>query len=90
MRSAEFAEVFVTSDNRAIPCLSYDIETAPTYTQFGFDSGVSFYLSCKKDDYTPKKDDKITYKGVVYKVESYNLDAFGICYKIFLKSLSSK
>lgn len=85
----EFTKFFVF-ENRKIVCINNDISQNPEYTAYGYDAGVNFYLSCKKQDYTPVKGDKITYEGVTYKVDDSKLDSYGLCWNIQLKSLTTK
>lgn len=86
----QFIEYFTTEDGKEVVTVSYSVDTNTQYTEFGMDNGVSFYLTCKVKDYTPKKGLKITFRGKEYKIDYYHADAFDLTYNIFLKSLSSK
>lgn len=87
--SSDFVD-FCYINNRKTKCIASSITTDSNYTPFGVDDGVAFYLQIKKNDYTPKKSDKIVYKNQQYKVDTYTLDSAGKSYNIFLKSLTSK
>lgn len=87
----EFVEYFQDVETEQnIKTIVYQKNTDGVYTQFGFDSGVNFYLTCKTSDYTPKKGKKIIYKDVTYRIDSFLTDSFGLSHNIFLKSLTSK
>ena len=86
----QFIQYFYTQDNKQIVCISYHIDVDQLYTEFGADNGVSFYLTCKVADYTPKRGAKITFRNQTYKIDNYSADAFNLSYKIFLRSLTSK
>lgn len=86
----EFIQYFCTPDNKDVVAISYEKATDTIYTEYGIDDGVSFYLTCKVKDYTPKKGDKITFRNQVYKVDTFSADSFNLTYKIFLKDLTSR
>lgn len=86
----EFIEYFYTEDNTAVVTVSYQMNTEEAYTQFGYDGGVSFYLTCKTADFEPAKGMKITFRDKTYKIDSFYADAFNLTYNIYLKSISSK
>lgn len=73
-----------------VVCISYSTQTDTAYTQFGVDGGVNFHLTCKVKDYTPKKGDKIVFRGRTYKVDSFSADSFNLSYDIYLRDLTSK
>lgn len=87
----EFKEEFVDQETGAhVTTISYQVNTDQQYTEFGIDNGVSFYLTCKCKDYTPKRNKKIIFRGTTYRIDSFYADGFGLTYNIFLKSLNSK
>lgn len=87
----EFREEFTDQEtNQKITTIVYQINNDEQYTEFGFDAGISFYLTCKSKDYTPKKNKRITYKGTTYKIDSFYTDSYGLTHNIFLRSLTSK
>lgn len=86
----EFCEKFRTEAGVEIITIAYEVATDEVYTQFGIDEGVSFYLTCKVKDYTPRKGEKIIFRGSTYKIDSFTADSFNLTYKLFLKALSSK
>ena len=85
----EFTEYF-TADNKTVVCIAYQTNVNSLYTQFGIDNGMSFYLTCKVKDYTPKKGNIITFRNKQYKIDEYKADSFNLCFNIFLKDLTSK
>lgn len=86
----EFQETFILN-GKEITCISYEISQDTLYTQFGIDEGISFYLTCKIKDYTsPKKGDRISFRGNQYKLDSFTADSFNLTYKLYLRSLTSK
>ena len=89
-RVKQFVSVFHTDTGKQVVCISYETDTDSIYTQFGIDTGVSFYLTCKVTDYTPKKGQKLEYNGKKYKIDSFTADSFNLCYKILLRDLTSK
>lgn len=86
----EFKEYFTTENGLTVDCISYETDFEPVYTEYGFDDGISFYLSCKVKDYTPKKGEKLTYKNKAYKIDTFKEDSFSLTYNIFLRSVTSK
>ena len=85
----DFIEYFTYGEQK-IKCIAYHIDTDPSYTTFGFDDNVSFYITCKASDFTPEKNLHITFRNVLYKIDSFQLDAFGLSYKIMLKNSFKK
>lgn len=86
----DFIEYFYTEDNIPITTIAYQMNTDQQYTEFGVDNGVSFYLTCKVSDFTPKKGKKIIFRNTTYRIESFYTDAFNLSYNIYLRSLTSK
>lgn len=86
----DFIEYFQDQTGKNIVCISYSIDTGENWTQYGIDTGVNFYITCKAEDFTPKKGVKITFRGKQYKIQSFETDAFNLSHKIYLKSLTSK
>ena len=86
----EFSEVFITAQGKEVVTIAYEVTTDGVYTQFGIDEGVSFYLTCKVKDHTPRKGEKIIFRGSTYKIDSFTADSFNLTYKLFLRALSSK
>lgn len=87
----EFTQTFTDEETgRQITTIVYQRNTDGAYTQFGFDNGVNFYLTCKTSDYAPKKGKKIIYKNTAYRIDSFLTDSFGLSHNIYLKSLTSK
>lgn len=86
----EFFEFFICENGDLIKVISYEINTDTIYTEYGVDQGVSFYLTCKTKDYTPKKGDKITFRNKKYKVDNFSADSFNLTYKIFVKDITTK
>ena len=87
----EFRETFRDEEGeKDVVTIAYSIDTAELYTEYGVDAGVSFYLTCKVRDYTPKRGNRITFRNTRYRVSNYHADSFNLTYNIFLKSLTSK
>lgn len=86
----EFVEYFYDENNTPIKTIAYSVNVEEDFTEYGVDNGVTFYLTCKRDDYAPKRGNKIRFRGETYKVANYSIDAFNLSYKIFLKSITSK
>lgn len=87
----QFKQYFVLQeDQKQIVCISYETTTDTIYTEYGIDDGISNRITCKIVDYSPKKGDKILFRGKRYKVDSYTADSFNLTYIISLKDLSSK
>lgn len=86
----QFISTFETEDGKEITCITYETATDTLYTEFGYDEGVSFYITCKVADFTPKKGAKITYNGRTYKIDTFRADSFNLSYNIYLKDLTSK
>lgn len=86
----QFQEYFVTSSNKMVTAICYSTDVDTQFTQFGVDSGMSFYLTCKCADYTPKKNQIITYRNTKYKIDTFSMDSFKLTYNIFLRDLTSK
>ena len=65
----EFVEYFTDSETgKNVKTIVYQKNTDGVYTEFGFDSGVNFYLTCKTSDYLPKKGKRIVYKNTIYRI----------------------
>lgn len=77
-------------NNKKTKCIASEITNDASYTAFGIDEGISFFLRIKTSDYNPKNTDKIIYKNHLYKVDNYVLDSAAKTYNVYLKSLSSK
>lgn len=86
----QFQQYFQTQEGQKIICIPYNIDIDTLYTEYGVDTGVSFYLTCKVKDYIPKKGDKIIFKSRQYKIDNYSTDSFQLTYRIFLKELTAK
>ena len=76
--------------NKEIICIAFSIENNEAYTQFGVDDGISFYLTCKKNDYVPRKNNKIIFRNQIFKIDNFSVDSFNLSWRIFLKSEMSK
>ena len=85
----DFIDKF-TVDGMEVACVVSQITEKETYTAFGLDDGISFYLQVKSSDYKPSKADKIIFKGGTYKVDYFVLDSAGLTYSVYLKALSTK
>lgn len=88
-RCKDFVEYCVIN-NKQIPCIVSAISNLEVYTEYGVDDGISFYLQIKVTDYRPTKNDRVTYKDVTYKIESFTTDSTGKTNNVFLKSLTTK
>jgi hypothetical protein len=77
-------------NGKNITCITSAITADSEYTLYGVDEGINFYLMVQAKEYTPKKNDKITYKNKTYKVDIFTLDSAGKTYNVYLKSLSSR
>ena len=86
----DFCEFALVNGSKQIKVIVYEMDTNTLYTEFGVDDGVSFTLSCKNEDYQPQKGDIIKVRKQEYKVNTFSLDSFGLCYNITLKSLNSR
>lgn len=85
----EFVE-YMQSGEQRIKVIAYSIENDGQYTQFGYDPNISFYLTCKKQDFTPAKNMQITFRNTEYRIDRWNLDSYGLCYNIYLKNSMKK
>lgn len=85
----DFVEYF-TYDGKQIKCVAYHTDNDPTFTAFGLDDNVSFFITCKASDFTPQKNLHITFRNTLYKIDSFQLDAFGLSWKILLKNSFKK
>lgn len=86
----QFKQYFTVENGISIVCVAYETQTDTIYTEYGIDDGVHFHLTCKVEDYTPKKGQKITFRNKIYKIDSFTADSFNLTYKIYLKDLTSK
>lgn len=79
-----------SSSSLGITCVQYTSESDAVFTQFGVDEGVDFVLTCKVKDFTPKKNQKITFHDKVYKIVSWKTDGFNLTHNLNIKSLTSR
>ncbi len=86
----QFQTFFIDQNGNRIIAIVFQTTCQTIYTEFGVDTGISFYLTCKVADYQPKKGAKITYNGKEYKIDQFSTDSFGLSHNIFLRSLTSK
>ena len=86
----EFCEKFKTEAGKEIITICYEISFDAVYTEYGIDDGISFYLTCKAKDYSPRKGEKIIFRGKTYKIDSYKTDSFSLTHNIFLRNVTSK
>lgn len=77
-------------NNKKIKIIVYQMSVGEQISIYGNDDGVSFYISCKTEDYQPQKGDKIRVRKEDYKVMEHTIDSYGICNNIFLKSITSR
>ena len=91
MANPDFGETCIVG-GATVTCVCSELTEAALLTEFGDDAGVSFYLRIEGRllSTPPKKYDKITFRGVQYKVDRCELDSAGLVYRIYLKSLSSR
>ena len=85
----EFLEFFTCSKGK-VPCIAQSIEEELAYTEFGVDEGISFSLYVKTKDYTPRRGNKIEFRGKEYKIDKFITCPYNLTYTIYLKSVSSK
>ena len=85
----DFAD-YCLINNKKTKCIASEITNDASYTAFGIDEGISFFLRIRATDYKPNKTDKIIYKNNLYKVDNFVLDSAAKTYNVYLKSLSSK
>lgn len=88
----EFLTSFTTIEGEEKPCISVrPLTIEEKVTLFGVDAGESYELTCKAEVFTPKKGNRITYNGTLYKIEDpIYRDSFGLTYNFTIRSLSSK
>lgn len=78
-------------DGRSIPVIASEISEEERLTQFGLDDGVSFFFRVQKIHISGiKRNSKITFRGNTFKVDSISLDSAALCYRVNLKSMSSR
>ena len=85
----QFVEYFTYGQQR-IKCVSYHMDIDPSFTTFGLDDNVNFYITCKASDFTPQKNIHITFRNQLYRIDSFELDAFGLSWKILVKNSFKK
>lgn len=75
-----------------VPVIVSELTEDPSVTEFGVDSGVSFFLRVKREllAVPPKKGTVITCKGGDYRTDSVVLDSSGLVYRINLVSKSTR
>ncbi len=79
-----------SSTLRAITCIDYHSENDAVFTQFGVDQGFDMQMVVKCADFTPKKNQKITFHNKQYKIVSWTTDGYDLMNNIKIKSLTSK
>ena len=91
-RVSDFIEKFTDVDTgNEITCIcTQQVKFDTEYTQFGRNDSVNFYLSVKAKDYVPVKNKRIIFRGQTYKIDDFELDAYGLSYDMHLKSLTDK
>lgn len=92
-RVPQFIDTFSYTDNstvKQVTCIQYTMQTDAMFTQYGVDEGIDFVLTCKCSDFTPKKNQKITYHGQEFKIVSWKTDGFNLSYNLNVKSVTSK
>jgi hypothetical protein len=91
MTNPDFGELCIVG-GATVTCVCSELTEAAVLTEFGDDAGESFYLRIEGRllSTPPKKYDKITFRGVTYKIDRCELDSAGLVYRIYLKSLSSR
>lgn len=85
-----FRETAIINDTLQIPVIRYTSSESPVYTEFGVESGITMQLTCKVKDYSPKKGDRISFDGKMYKVDQFNTDSFNLSYILQLKEIHNK
>lgn len=85
-----FQEFAIVNDALEIPVIRYSSNTAPVYTEFGIESGITLQLTCKVKDYHPKKGDRISFDGKKYRMDEFNTDSFNLTYILNLKDEKTK
>ena len=85
----QFVE-YMQYGEQQIKVIAFSIDENGQYTEFGFDPNISFYLTVKKADFTPEKNIQITFRNVDYRIDSWQLDSYGLTYKIYLKNSMKK
>lgn len=89
----EFIDTFTYLDNetvKTVTCIQYHSENDAIYTEYGIDDGIDFILVVKCKDFSPKKNQKITYHGQAFKITSWTIDGFGLMANLNVKSVTSK
>lgn len=93
MSNPDFTELcYIAGSTAGTVCVASELAESPVLTEFGEDDGVSFYLRIEGRllSTPPKKYEKITFRGVTYKIDRADLDSAGLVYRVYLKSLTSK
>ena len=85
----EFVE-YMQCGEQTIKVIAFTIDEDGQFTQFGYDPNITFYLTCKKQDFEPVKNMQITFREIEYRIDRWNLDSYGLCYNIYLKNSMKK
>lgn len=88
----DFLSSFLTAEGEEKPCISVrPLTIEEQVTLWGIDAGESYELTCKVEVFTPKKGNRITYNGKLYKIENpINRDSFSLTWNFTIRSLSTK
>lgn len=91
MSNPDFTETCTFRDSSVV-CVSSAITEMPVLNEFGEDEGETFFLRIEARllSAPPRKYERITFRGTTYKIDSFNLDASGLVWNIYLKSLTSR
>ncbi len=74
-------------DGKEVSCIASALTESPSFTAFGTDYGVSFFLRFLESDWKQLGDVRhITYRGRCYRIVQQELDSAGLTRHIYLKS----
>lgn len=74
-------------DGKEVSCIASALTELPSFTAFGTDYGVSFFLRFLESDWKQLGDVRhITYRGRCYRIVQQELDSAGLTRHIYLKS----
>ena len=90
MQNPDFTET-ATFRGSALTVVQSTISEFPTLGEFGTEGGVNFFLRVEARFLAtpPAQYERITFRGVTYKIERTELDSGGLVYRLYLKSLNA-